>query len=312
MSTTQLYLARLMFKNKIVMSNGQAFEDLFVRIMQIHEPTFIPIKASGRKGDLGNDGFIPSKGIYFQVYAPEDLSMRQGEAIEKLQHDFVRLHSNWNRNTAIKEFYYVVNDKYKGAHPTLNAELVAIKNAYSVETNSVHARNLEDIFIKMSEDDMIEVLQGVIPIPENSEEIDYSVLGDVINHLNEIEMPFLPESFTLNPDFNEKIKFNKLSKPVATMLEYGRINNYAVNDYFQNNSDFTKDQLRNKFANLYADAITVSPLSTLDGTYNDAIFVSILDKAAPKKTRPHYDAVKLLMSYFFEHCDVFEIPTKAV
>jgi hypothetical protein len=250
--------------------------------------------------------------MYFQVYAPEDLSMRQSEAIEKLQHDFIRLHTNWNRNTPIKEFFYVVNDKYKGAHPSLNEELTEIKKAYSINTGSMHARNLEDLFVKMSEDNMIEVLQGVIPIPENSEEIDYSVLGDVINHLNEIETPFLPESFTPNPDFNKKIQFNRLSEPIATMLEYGRLNNYAVNDYFQNNSDFTKDQLRNKFANLYAEAILVSPLSTMDGTHNDAIFVSILDKSAPKKTRPHYDAVKLLMSYFFEHCDVFEIPVESV
>jgi len=171
---------------------------------------------------------------------------------------------------------------------------------------------LEDMFVKLDENDMIEVLQGVIPLPQNSDDIDYSVLGDVINHLNSIEAPFLPESFTPNPDFNKKIVFNRLSAAIATMLEYGRINNYVIRDYFQNNSDFTKDHLRNKFANLYADAVANSPLAELDGTYNDAIFVSILDKAAPKKTRPHYDAVKLLMSYFFEHCDVFEIPDDSV
>lgn len=289
------------------MTNAQAFEDLFTRVLRLVEPGFIQIKPHGNIGDLSNDGFVPSKGVYYQVYAPEDITVAktQATAITKLISNFTRLNANWNHHRPILEFQYVINDKYRGINPNLAIELLGISNQFAMKAEPFTAKKLEDLFMLLSESEMSEVLESPILSPENIGDIDYSILSEVINHLNGIECTVVPETFTLNPDFDKKIQFNSLSTIIARVLEYGRINNYVIDDFFQNNSDFTKQELRDIFASLYEEGKQL----VQQGTTSDEVFVYILERATPVKARAHQEAVKLLMAYYFEHCDIFEVPT---
>ncbi len=74
MTTEEITLARIFFENKVRKSDGNAFEDLFTQIMNYAEPDFEQIKPWGNIGDRKNDGFIRSKGIFYQVFAPEDIN----------------------------------------------------------------------------------------------------------------------------------------------------------------------------------------------------------------------------------------------
>lgn len=67
------YILRILFKNKIFEANGQAFEDIFTSIMNYKEPGFVSIKPWGNIGDRKNDGYIPDRSIFFQVFAPEEI-----------------------------------------------------------------------------------------------------------------------------------------------------------------------------------------------------------------------------------------------
>lgn len=106
--------ARSMFRLKVYQSNGQSYEDLFVRIMQYSNPDFKPIKPQGAKGDRKNDGYDNKTFTYYQVYAPDDISnpSTQKQALEKLKRDYKGLKAYWE----IKKFYYVLNDKYQGPY----------------------------------------------------------------------------------------------------------------------------------------------------------------------------------------------------
>ncbi len=67
MTRDEKYIARILFKNKVYECDKQAYEDLFVRIMQNDNVNFEPVKPQGQYGDRKNDGFDKVKGIYYQV-----------------------------------------------------------------------------------------------------------------------------------------------------------------------------------------------------------------------------------------------------
>ncbi|MBP6945510.1 hypothetical protein KBD61_03200 [Patescibacteria group bacterium] len=107
-------IARNKFKLEIYQSKGSAYQDFFTRIMTKAFPDFLCVKTQGSKGDEKNDGFIPSRGVYYQVYAPENPFERVTDAIEKCQKDFTGLMKRWHLETPIKEFYFAFNDEYRG------------------------------------------------------------------------------------------------------------------------------------------------------------------------------------------------------
>ena len=47
------------------------------------------------------------------------------------------------------------------------------------------------------------------------------------------------------PDFDSKIRFNGLGRQISTLLHYGAYQAGLVDGYFEMNSDFTKQDLRN-------------------------------------------------------------------
>lgn len=57
------------------------------------------IKPQGKKGDGGNDGYIREEGIYYQVYAPENV--RINDLVNKVNDDF---HKLYNNGTGIVQF----------------------------------------------------------------------------------------------------------------------------------------------------------------------------------------------------------------
>ncbi len=144
----EIKIARILFQLQIYKRNGQDFENFFSEIMIYHNPNFAKVKPQGQFGDRKNDGFIKEFGRYYQVYAPEDVTTKEQNTLRKLATDFVGLYDYWNTKVSpVKEFYFVLNDKYNGAYPTLYEELARIEKSYPlVKCNPFLAPHLEDIF----------------------------------------------------------------------------------------------------------------------------------------------------------------------
>lgn len=62
MNRNEKYIARIIFKNKVLENEGQSFENLFVKIMMKSNSNFYPVKAHGSIGDKKNDGFDRDEG----------------------------------------------------------------------------------------------------------------------------------------------------------------------------------------------------------------------------------------------------------
>ncbi|HHV84543.1 MAG TPA: hypothetical protein GXX42_01825 [Petrimonas sp.] len=298
------YIVRLIFQNRIYTCDGAAFESFFTQVMQSHNHNFRQVKPQGQYGDRKNDGFDSTTGTYYQVYAPEDIRIKEKDTIEKLVTDFTGLYSYWQSITPIRSFFYVVNDKYKGVYASLYEELQKIKTQYpEIVTDSFLSKNLEDIFLGLDET-AIDGIIGIIPSPDDIS-VEYGVMKNVVDYLLKVETNPQQEVIPINPDFGNKISFNKLSEQVAAYLKSHRINEYAINDFFELNSDFAKNELRNVFNGLYTEALSAIPDSE---DKNDKVFFYIYDKSYPKHSVAVDAAIFTLMAYYFEYCDIFEAP----
>ena len=308
LTSGEKYVARLLFKNKVLQYKGQSFEDFFVLIMTKAEPEFQAVKAYGNIGDRKNDGFIRTSGTYYQVYAPEEISKDKTirDAVCKLENDFKGLYENWNDTCQIKKYYFVINDRYEGL-PAPIIQKVCELNAdplYSeIEILTFTAKDLQRVFDALDETDIQEVV-GFIP-DEPGGMIEYGSLGEVVTYLLNAELPVPMEDKLVVPDFSEKIIFNNLSKEVEANLTVGSYQEGLLNKYFNENPGL-KEILQKKFNALYLQACEV--ISDSQENASDCRCYYIFEKAAPKRTTLIFSCIRALVAYYFSTCDIFEEP----
>lgn len=231
------YIARIIFKNGIYKHMGQSFEDFFVNVMCKADPDFEPVKAYGRIGDQKNDGFNRKAGIYYQVFAPEDItkSTTITEGVKKLENDFAGLYAHWNAICPIKKFCFVINDKYAGVPAPFIKKVMELEQSplyQDVNISIFSAKDLEMVFEQLRDNQKYDVV-GYFP-SEDMSVIAYDALQETVVHLLGIE---LPQDFTDNlvvPDFDEKITFNGLTEIVSSRLKTGSYQDGILLEYFNN------------------------------------------------------------------------------
>lgn len=297
MNVNEKTIARQLFQNKIFKSNGQSFQELFVMVMNYAEEQFQLIKPWGNIGDRKNDGYIRDRGIYYQVYAPEDIRKSYVDTVTKLKKDFAGLKKQWN---PINVFYFVVNDKYMGVNADCEKTIMEIKNTFGlIEAKFLTAKDIENILFTL-EDDQIFNIVGFIPDPSSIKQIDFSILNEVIDYIMKIPLRKNTDYDIVLPDFDEKIFFNNLSFPVANLLVNGYFQMASLEEYLVNNSDFLADALRDKLSVVYFEE-----KKSFTG---DNLFWSMVERLSPKDEQAYHNIVIIIMAKYFETCDIFEEP----
>lgn len=305
MTKEEKFLARLILKNKFYEADKQSFEDLFTKIKQNEDLNFRQVKPQGKLGDGKTDGFNEKTGEYYQVYAPEDLKGNEATLLSKMDSSISGLLKFWEeKDFKVKKFYYVVKDDYRNVYALIYTNAKVIAKKYKIECEIITCRDIEDIFLKLDEDKIINVI-GNIPDPLNVENVDYGVMNEVIAFLLNTSAPKITEKIPVLPDFDKKILFNSLSKIVSDFLNAGQRQSFVINEYFELNSKFYKEELRQIFSNIYKQAVKEIPDSDIK---NDEIFQYIVDKSSPRDNIAYNSAVYILMAYYFEYCDIFETP----
>lgn len=301
------YIIRVMFKNKVLASDGQVFENLFTTVMVKNNKCFEQVKPYGNIGDRKNDGFIKNEGKYYQVYAPESIGKNNitiNDAISKMNNDFQGLYKAWNSICPIKQFFFVINDKYKGAPPQLHSAMLELNKVYpNVGMEIITSNKLEDIFLSLDEDSVIDVVGG---IPNPTLQLDFSALTEVLNYLMNTKESFDRSEDLIVPDFDKKIIYNKLSQRIAYDLRSASYQVGNLEHFFHNNSEFTKNDIQKKVSECYVNATKSIPID--DENYSDCVFMKMIDDICPNKTQAIKNAALVLAAYYFESCDIFEKP----
>jgi tetratricopeptide (TPR) repeat protein len=108
-------------------------------------------------GDWGNDGYIPTKGIYYQVYAPENPADRSTEASKKMVDDFNKLKdSGWGQISNIKEYHFVFNDKNNGLDIVLESARAQLTSENSGIVFKIFLPiELETVFLGLTNDQIV-------------------------------------------------------------------------------------------------------------------------------------------------------------
>lgn len=134
-------------------STASKYQDLFVKVMSYYDENFQAVKAYGNIGDRGNDGWNPEEGRYYQVYAPENFPKNTTQAISKLKKDFEKLKNHWNNISEIKEYHFVVNDKFDGVPHHLTKAINEIEQENNLNKASVvSSSDLVRVFLKLSDE----------------------------------------------------------------------------------------------------------------------------------------------------------------
>jgi len=297
MTTDEKYILRILFKNKIHEANGQIFEDIFSSILNYSEPSFQQIKPWGNIGDRKNDGYVKNQGIYYQVFAPENIQKSYPDVIKKIAIDFNGLTSQW---TNIQVFYFVVNDKYKGVHADSEILLENIKKNNTLrECRFLTAKDLENILFSLK-DDQILTIAGHIPDPVNLKNLDYDILNEIIEHIKHIPLENKKENITV-PNWTDKINFNGLGISESTKLLNGYFEQASLEKYLKNNSTFTSSELQNRVNSIY---LTLS--KELDNSID--VFWELVSRLSPRNSADYQSSAIVIMSKYFETCDIFEEP----
>lgn len=302
------YIQNLRFKLRVYQSDGQAYEDFFSQIMLKRYPDFRQVKPQGVWGDRKNDGFIPSTGTYHQVFAPEDVYKGDTYGGNKLETDFYGLLKNWNQAGQVRRFFYTLNDKFKGAGPIVEQTLDALRLKHApMGISTFLAKQLSDEFMQLSEAEQNEILGGMTP-EIDGELLDASAISEVVNYLLKSASAVSYLGYTPDPDFVAKIKFNRLSEnPVGTLRHFNVEANAILPPYFKYKPKNEKQQLAQIFSQMYQKG---RQLFRDDPQADDLTFVYILEHCTPSQNKFHQHAAFVLMSYFFETCDIFETPPK--
>lgn len=298
MTRDEKYISRILFKNKIHEADGQKFEDMFSAIMNYKEPEFTQVKPWGNIGDRKNDGYLKSKGIYFQVHAPVDIKKSYPEVVKKIQIDFSGLQSQWDN---IQEFYYVLNDKYQGVHADSEKLLADLKQSNNLkECKFIVAKDLENMLYNLN-DDQIMTIAGHIPDPANLKSLDYDILNEILAHVKNTSLNNGTENIVA-PNWDEKIKFNNLTINESVRLTNGYFQLGSLSEYLKNNSDFTAQELQNKINGMYKE---------LKKEYEGKeLFWELVGKISPRSSAEYQASSIVIMSMYFETCDIFEEPVQ--
>jgi len=296
MTNEEKTLARLMFKKKILELDGQSFEDIFKLIMNYYEEDFQSIKPWGNIGDRKNDGYRKNKGIFYQVYAPEEIRIKYPAVVTKAREDFEGLITQWDN---VREYYFVVNDKYKGVNADSEQCLAAIKDDNHLdETGFLTPKDLENYLFEL-EDDVIFLIVGFLPDPNRLKTLDYSIISEIIGYIASIPMKSLEESLIV-PDWEQKIRFNNLGGLEQRYLENGFLYVSSLDKYLKNNSNFLSDELKTKVRSIY--------LSLSEKFNGRDLFWKIVEKLSPVHSSIYESHVIVIISKYFETYDIFEEP----
>jgi len=299
MTTDELVLANVLFQNKIYKSNDNEFEKLFTQIMKYAEPEFEQIKPWGNIGDRKNDGFIRSKGIFYQVYAPEDIRNNYPQAVSKLKTDFHLLIQQWS---PVYEFYFVINDKYLGINADCSNEMSLIVTNNSLKSGKMFVcSDLENVLFNLADRHIISVV-GFIPQVNLIENLKFSVLDIVIDFI--INIKFSPVNAQIKyPDWDEKIQFNCLSEVTKNYLNIASFQLGDLNEFLINQSQLAS-LLQTKMTALY---------ESLKKEYEgDSLFWEMVENCYPDQDKKHIylNSIIVIMAKYFESCDIFEEPIK--
>lgn len=282
----------LNFKLAFLEKRGDEFQNLFSSIMEKRYPAdFMPVRPWGRAGDRKNDGYLKSKKMLFQVYAPNKIVSTK--CIVKIDEDFKGALPHWKKY--FDTWVFVHNSKALG--PDVAKKLLALGEKHDPLTVTHWGfEELRGEAMKLSEADLASLF-GPAPSRQGMTDLALEDLLPVLDRISRQPPAIDPDLRAVPAD---KLQANELSDAVAALLKAGMSRAGLVRKYFRRKMTL-QDQIAETFRARYRflRATGVSPDDVFAGLQR---FAGGDVVPSPKRQ----SAVLAVLAFFFEECDIFE------
>ncbi|NFO31093.1 hypothetical protein FDB41_12510 [Clostridium botulinum] len=315
MGRAENFYYHMHFENLLLKSYGNMFQEHFYNLMSFYNSNFRKIAVQGQIGDRKCDGYIYTKGIFYQVYGPKETistdSQIQRYTINKAEGDFLELleHTKNGYWEPIQQYVFVLNN-HRGLFPDLDEKIKYLNNEYSpIKFDVIDRAQLINMFDSLDENKKISICNCFAP-EISIGVINNTIVGNIISYLTHNNRPKENKNKLIAPNFENKLKWNNLNQYNSSALTIG---NYSVNkleEYLNTYSKSIGEQLCIIYSNLYSDA-----KKNFSGDSN-AQFDYIVDNSYDNDNLSITDEflyntnTYIIMSKYFESCDIFEEPKK--
>lgn len=293
-------LARAFYEMKFqlafITKKADEFQGFFSSIMEKRYPAnFIRMRPWGSVGDRKNDGYLRTKRILFQCYAPND--MKAARCVAKINEDFAGALPHWKAH--FDTWAFVHNSK-QGLGPDVTKVLLDLgtANAPLVVTHWGFEELRQEAMAL--DESVLASLLGPAPTRARMIDLGLAELAPVLDQVARLPPVVEPD---LRPVPADKLQRNMLSPAVETMLRAGMSRADLVRKYF-NLKQTLQDQIAASFRARYAD------LRVADNS-PDNVFAELQRFAGGDVVRDPgaQAAVLAVLSFFFEECEIFERPS---
>jgi hypothetical protein len=299
-------LARAWYGDKIELalrkSNEQAYEDLFIQIMQAtYGEDFVPVKAAGSDGDWKSDGYLASDKHVFQSYAPST-GFRKAILLKKIDDDLPGAIGKWKDKM---ENWTFVHNSWEGLPPYAINQIEDYKSQYpKLLINLLGPEILKDNALRLPNEKLVDLF-GPAPTMQDMHALSHAPIKTL---LNAIKSHAATPATVITPVSVDKLEYNQLSGDIEILLRAGRTKEKLVDELLSTWPDpqYGED-LAESFRNRYA-ILKDAGLSAND----------IFDKLKAFSGGNSYNTEEQIsalavLSYFFSRCDVFEnVPNGSV
>lgn len=286
------------FRIAFLEARGDTFQRLFEVLMgKVYPSDFIACRPWGKIGDRKNDGYLPSRRVLFQVYAPNEMSA--SEAISKINEDFEGAKEHW------KEYF----DEWIFVHNTHDGRLSpqVLKRLEELKQENPDFRinhwGYEELLIEFRKLDLVALQSwfGMAPDMQTSANLGYEELQAILLH---IQVAHQDHANDVREVSRGKIEANLLSPAVADFLKVGMQKYRLVESFFRRWRDPNYEaQLATAFKRKYMVLGKQVP-----ALHPDRVFAELEKWAGgtATKTPTEKAAVLAILAYFFDKCVIFE------
>jgi len=295
------YWWRIALELRLRQCHGDGFQDFFASVMgHRHGSDYVPVRAFGRLGDKGCDGYLQSSGQVFQCYGALNGETNKVAALtKKIRTDFAT--AKKKLSTIMKEWHMVLNlvDGLPIQAVEVLEELKAANRGLKI--GYIGKEGIEERVFGLS-NDRIASLLGPAATPADVKNLDVAALRKLVDEVAVLDDVPLSNDVDLKLVPVGKLSHNALPVYWQRFIRAGWPNTHVVATYFARHPDPLRGEqvgavLKAKYRALKAQSLQPSTIMAelLD-------MVTGIGSVLPEKQV----AAQALLTHFFESCDIFE------
>ena len=281
---------------------GVQFQDFISDVFEaVCGDDFSRIRARGRAGDGGCDGFIRSSGTVLQCYGADATADRRGSYVAtKISSDFAKAVSSFG--PAMKRWNFVHN-MFEGLPYEGELALVQLRGANSVvEITATTREGIQRMLFSIEDESRIQDLLGQAPEDSTYTGIDVSALQGLLNAVATLRAP-VDTGEMIGRVPREKLSYNNLSAFSAAALDRRferEVSAFVTQGVDPSIGDKVSTALNQKYNTLREQ------LKSPDDILSYLLDFVLGESRLTTPTIGEDVAAHAILAYFFFRCDIFE------